>query len=106
MNELFKLEGTPKEILENSELMNIFLPILRSDFKIVERYTYKEKKDKLDCNFTVLYGKDDDMRINEICDWQKHTHQKCNFVKFSGGHFFINNHTEEIIQIINNIMSA
>jgi len=104
--ELFKLEGTPKEILENNELMNIYLPILRSDFKVVEEYMYTPKPEKLECNFTVIYGKDDDMRINEICDWQKHTNQKCNFIKFPGGHFFIHDHTEEIVEIVNNIISA
>lgn len=104
--ELLKLEGTPIEILEQEELMNIFLPILRSDFKIVEEYAYKENIERFGCNFTVLYGEDDDMKIDDICDWQKHTNQKCNFIKFPGGHFFINNHTEEIIELVNNIIAT
>jgi len=103
--EIFKLEGTPKEILENKDLMNIFLPILRSDFKIVEEYSYKNDVEKLNSNFTILYGKDDDMKFNEICDWQKHTNEKCNFIKFPGGHFFINENSEEIINIVNSLLA-
>lgn len=104
--ELFRLEGTPREILEHSELMDIYLPILRSDFKVVEKHVYKDNLDKLDCNFTILYGKDDSMTINEIADWQMHTNGKCNFIKFPGGHFFINDHSKEIVNIINNVMST
>lgn len=102
--ELLKLDGTPKEVLENDELMEIFLPILRSDFKTIEEYRYFEKEDIVDCNFTILYGKDDQIPINKIAEWQKHTKGKCNFIKFSGGHFFINDHTEDIVNIINSTL--
>lgn len=102
--ELLKLEGTPKEVLENDDLMEIFLPILRSDFKAIEEYKHFEKENILDCNFTVLYGKEERMPLNEIADWQKHTKKKCNFFKFSGGHFFIQEHSEDIVNIINNTL--
>lgn len=103
-DELLKLEGTPKEVLTNEDLMEIFLPILRSDFKAIEEYEYFEKEDIMDCNSTVLYGKDEKMPINEISEWQEHTKKKCNFIKFSGGHFFIHDHSEDIVNIINNTL--
>jgi surfactin synthase thioesterase subunit len=104
--ELFKLEGTPKEILENDDLMNIFLPILRSDFKVVEEYAYKDKLEKLNCDFTILYGSGDNMSLNELCDWQKHTNGRCSYIKFPGGHFFINDYDKEIVDIVNSIIIA
>lgn len=104
--ELFKLDGTPKEILENDDLMNIFLPILRSDFKVVEEYAYKDKLEKLNCDFTILYGSGDNMSLNELCDWQKHTNGRCSYIKFPGGHFFINAYVKEIVDIVNSIIIA
>ena len=35
---LRRYEGTPKEILDNKELISIFLPTLRADFVIDEDY--------------------------------------------------------------------
>lgn len=39
---LGRFEGTPKEILENQELLDFFLPMLRADFTMDE--TYHDKK--------------------------------------------------------------
>lgn len=36
--ELGRFEGTPKEILENQELLDFFLPMLRADFTMDETY--------------------------------------------------------------------
>jgi surfactin synthase thioesterase subunit len=103
--ELLKLDGTPKEVLENDALMEIFLPILKSDFKAIEEYTYFEKAAPIDCNFTILYGKDEKMPINKISEWQVHTKNKCNFFSFSGGHFFLHDHSEDIVSLINNTIA-
>lgn len=102
--ELFKLGGTPIEVLENEILMNIYLPILRSDFKAVEKYVYHEKISKLNCNLTILYSKDDILTLNKLEEWQQHTKKKCTFLEFSGGHFFISKHSDEIIKLINNTL--
>ncbi len=99
--ELLKLGGTPLEALENKEWMSIFLPILRSDFKAVELYNYSKKDDILDCEFTILYGDDDYLINNTIYEWQRHTKNKCTFLNFTGGHFFIAEHTDEIVHTIN-----
>ncbi len=40
---LRKLEGTPPEVLANRELMQLMLPILRTDFAIVEKYLWREE---------------------------------------------------------------
>ena len=36
--ELRRLNGTPDKILENPELMEIMLPLLRADFALYEKY--------------------------------------------------------------------
>lgn len=33
-----QLGGTPSEVLDNRELMDLFLPMLRADFKMVDDY--------------------------------------------------------------------
>ncbi|MBC8063127.1 MAG: thioesterase [Clostridiaceae bacterium] len=45
MKKVMELGGTPDVIMNNQELLQVFLPILRSDFKILETYNYKERED-------------------------------------------------------------
>ncbi|MPQ34077.1 thioesterase [Clostridium estertheticum] len=94
--------GAPKEILEDEEMFNMFLPILRADYKITENYKYCEKPNKLMCDITTLYAKDDIYTINEINAWKIHTSGKFSMHEFVGGHLFINSEPEGIINIINN----
>ena len=102
---VLELGGTPREVLENDELLDVFLPILRADFKINETYEYVGRQDKIDCDITVLSGKKDDMKLNEIVEWRKHTSGKCNIFILEGDHFFINTHSDDVIKIINNTLS-
>lgn len=97
-----QLGGIPSEIFENKSLADIFLPILKSDLKIVEEYSYKEHKNKLSCDFMVFYG-DYDLIVDskDVDDWKLHTTGKCNFKSFEEGHFFLNDNWNELISIIN-----
>jgi len=51
--------GNTHEIIENQELLDLFLPILRADFKISETYCHQENKDKIACDITVINGRND-----------------------------------------------
>jgi medium-chain acyl-[acyl-carrier-protein] hydrolase len=103
--EIFRLGGTPKEVYESKEILNFFIPVLKADYKIIEKYEYSERANKMGCSFTCLTGKyDKDVKLNEMLEWGKHT-EKCSQVhEFEGGHFFINEYTKEITEIINGIL--
>lgn len=99
--ELMKLDGISKELYESKELCDIFIPILRSDFKITETFEENHRANKLNCDISVFYGQEDDMAFEEVAEWKKYTNRQCNIHKFKGGHFFINEHIREISNIIN-----
>jgi len=40
VDELRRLKGTPREILESSELMQLLLPVIKADFQAIETYRY------------------------------------------------------------------
>jgi medium-chain acyl-[acyl-carrier-protein] hydrolase len=100
---ILELGGTPREVLEHSELMELMLPVLRADFTAVETYRLVENE-KLTTNITILNGKEDDMTLPEIVEWKKHTVGTCHFYEFTGDHFFINNQKESICKIINYVL--
>lgn len=99
---VMELGGTPPEFFDIPELSNLFIPILRSDFKICETYQYEEKRNKIQCPITVLSGLRDDINIEEIEAWKEHTKGSVNVKLFDGGHFFIHEYKREILQIIRN----
>lgn len=102
IEEIFRLGGTPKEMLESKELLSIFIPILRADYKILHGYRYYPKEKKLDCNISVFNGKQDiEIRPSDILQWKLYTSKGCTFYQFDGGHFYINENENGLVEIIN-----
>lgn len=102
-NEIINMGGTEKEVFENKQLLELFLPIMRSDFRIVENYRYMEKS-PLDIKIIGLYGDEEDIDYSEAKEWSIHTRKDCRIFEMKGNHFFINDSTKEIVNILNNVL--
>lgn len=89
LDELRNLNGTPKELLEHSELMLLMLPLLRADFEVSETYTYTADP-PLNCSITAFGGITD---LEVTCDhleaWRDQTAARFTLHMFKGDHFFI-----------------
>ncbi len=89
IEELIAYNHTPRELLENSELMQIALPIIRADFAINESYSYQPGQ-LLNCPITVYGGIDDStVKQRELDDWCIETKDQFKLQMFSGDHFFV-----------------
>ena len=99
--ELIELGGTPPEFFEIPELVDTFLPLLRNDFRLAETETHQRKIRPLDVDFSVFLGKDDDLTPEQGEGWKQHTRQDCRIHYFDGGHFFLNDLTEQLVKLIN-----
>ncbi|PHS10321.1 MAG: thioesterase [Kordia sp.] len=94
--------GTSKEFFESKELLQIFLPILRSDYKIVEDYDYEPKSELLNTNVSFFFSKEDShVSMDKVNIWQDYIIGSLKVYDFEGGHFFIHDDTEKIVRIIN-----
>jgi surfactin synthase thioesterase subunit len=98
--EVMKLGGTPKEFFQHPELLEIFLPLLKGDFRLTETYVHKEKDSPLDCNITVLSGKQDEDTPEEVEAWKIHTTGTCDIHYYEGGHFFLHDEADKVINLI------
>lgn len=94
-----KYGGIPKEVAMEKDLMDLFVPIIRADFQAVATYKY-EKAEPLDIPIKVMIGMDDNATLEEAFKWQEVTTRKISVTQFSGGHFFIFDHVEDICRII------
>ena len=100
--EIMNMGGTQNGIFENKELSDIFLPILKADYKLIEEYKYVERNGKINCRITAFTGKEDTLVTqDDMRQWEQHTSNKFELYEFNGGHFFINDHAGEIMEIIN-----
>jgi surfactin synthase thioesterase subunit len=103
-NELFvkklkEIGGCPEEVLNDDELMRFFEPILRADFKALETHQYTTKE-MIDVPITVMIGKDEKISYEEVKMWRNETTKEVQIVQFSGKHFFIFEHADDIMKLI------
>lgn len=93
--DLKQLGGTPREVLEHPELMDLMLPLLRADFSICDTYEYTEEA-PLACPITAFGGLQDfDVSRRGIEAWGEQTTAPFTLRMFAGNHFFI--HTNEML---------
>jgi medium-chain acyl-[acyl-carrier-protein] hydrolase len=87
--ELLHLAGTPADVLDEPELMEMLLPVLRADLAIVERYRHRREA-PLPCPLTCLGGVTDE-RVSraELCAWQQQTARDFRLHLFPGAHFYL-----------------
>lgn len=101
------MNGTPEEVLQNTEIMEVYLPILRADFEIVDTFEYK-KGYILDCPIVAFCGMDDPLtKPSDVELWRELTNGDFTTHYFLGDHFFIlqRENRKSLIQIINNELS-
>jgi medium-chain acyl-[acyl-carrier-protein] hydrolase len=96
---LIKLGGVSDDFFDTPELAQLFLPVIRNDLRLAETYVVEEII-PVDCNISVLHGKEEDLNEEEINEWRQYTNGTCKWYPFSGGHFFIKDHTADITNII------
>ena len=81
-------DGLQDEFLENGELMQMFMPILRADVEVVESYRFREGE-PLDCPITVFSGKQDtSVSWDRQQAWMRHTRRQFSMQILPGGHFY------------------
>lgn len=87
--ELGRLEGTPRAVLENEELLELFLPLLRADFQVNETYEHATQP-PLPCGASVMGGLTDEAADRaQLEAWQEHFEGKVDVSMFPGGHFYV-----------------
>jgi medium-chain acyl-[acyl-carrier-protein] hydrolase len=89
MRRLRRYGGTPAEVLNAADLMHLFLPVVRADFRMLERYVFAAGE-PLACPITAFGGMNDDLvGVDALNGWAVHT--TCTFERIvvPGSHFFI-----------------
>ncbi|MFI7354927.1 thioesterase II family protein [Streptomyces avidinii] len=98
--EIKALSGTDPAVLADDELLRSVLPAIRGDYKAAETYRYRPGP-ALACPITVLTGDiDPAVTAEEAAGWADHTDGPFALHRFAGGHFYLNRHSAEVIDLI------
>jgi medium-chain acyl-[acyl-carrier-protein] hydrolase len=98
--ELRRLNGSPDEVLEHPELMQLLLPIIRADFQLVQTYDYQPEL-PLSCGITALGGlKDPDVSREHLDAWREQTTGTFAIRMFLGDHFFLQTAQSTLLRMI------
>lgn len=97
--ELQRLKGTPREVLEHPELMEVVMPLLRADFELIQTYTYRYEP-PLNVPLTALGGLEDDISTEDIEGWRKETTAAFSSRMFPGDHFYLTTHQQLLLPVV------
>ncbi len=101
LKELVALGGMSEAILNNREILDLYLPVLRADYRIYELYQYKTGREPLPVDYTVLTGSTDIIAGEmNMMDWKSYTSKKFQMRHFEGGHFFLHEQSEILMKTI------
>ena len=104
INESRGLNGTPQAVLDNKELMDLFLPMLKADFEIADKYCYN-KNETFNCPISVLGGEEDfDISLSKLNGWGDHFTTDVDIHMLPGNHFFIDSNKEMVLEKLNTII--
>lgn len=102
---LRRFEGIPEMVLQSEELMQLFLPTLRADFRIHEEYLHTDEP-PLPCPIAVFGGLADGETTPESLDaWRLHTMGEFSVQMFPGGHFFLHPEQSALLLAVNRLLA-
>ena len=100
IEELRRLNGTPREVLDHPELMELLLPIIRADMAVCETYTYTPEP-PLDCAISAFGGLQDlEVPREGVRAWHSQTRSSFAMWMFEGDHFFLHQALPQMLRIV------
>ncbi|MGV2831547.1 thioesterase II family protein [Myxosarcina sp. GI1(2024)] len=103
IQELRQLKGTPEAVLNNNELMELLVPILRADFAVLENYHYTPEA-LLNCPISVFGGlQDREVQLEQLEAWREQTVGSFSLKMLTGDHFFIHSSQSLLPELIKQI---
>lgn len=91
--------GVPEKLVNNKSFWRMYLPLYKTDYLMISRYDFAGLAYASDIPATVFYSEQDTPRA-EMEAWKKYFTGDCEFVEYTGTHFFINEHCGEMAVLI------
>lgn len=97
---LRRLGGMPEAVLNDGTLMAMILPGLRADLQALATWRYQPHK-PLNIPLTIFCGEHDpEVLPSSMSSWAQQTTKYFSEHVLPGGHFFLNDHSESVLEIV------
>ncbi len=93
--------AVPERLIGNRVFWRTYLPIYKADYSIIGKYRFEDLKIGAKVPATIFYS-ETDTPLTEMKQWDSYF--SCEYFEFSGNHFFLLDHCEEIGKIIKDKM--
>ncbi|MGG8409551.1 thioesterase II family protein [Streptomyces sp. 12297] len=98
--EMVRLGGTERAVLDDPELRQLVLPVVRADYRAVETYRATPGA-RLTCPVSVLVGDADPVTpVADAVPWKAHSTRGTDLHVFPGGHFYLERHTADVASTV------
>lgn len=91
--------GISEKLINNESFWRVYLPIYRADYSLIAKYDFDSLKLQTSIPLTVFYS-EEDTPYKDMMSWNDFFVGKTDYIEYSGTHFFINEHYQEMAQEI------
>lgn len=91
--------GIPETLVDNRSFWRVYLPIYRADYTLIGNYNFQCLNLESEIPTTVFYS-ETDTPYADMVQWKRIFVGECKFVRYEGTHFFIQEHCQEMADII------
>lgn len=91
--------GVPRQLVNNRSFWRMYLPLYKADYLMIGRYDFEHLVYTTDIPAVVFYSEQDTPRA-QMEPWKRYFTGDCEFVEYTGSHFFINEHYREMAAVI------
>lgn len=103
--ELRRLGGTPHQVLEHAELLDLLMPAIRADFALADSYRFRPSP-ALTCPIFALGGdRDPAVPPESLSGWLSHSGGPGYVRLFPGDHFFLHEHERALIGYVLDVLT-
>jgi surfactin synthase thioesterase subunit/glycosyltransferase involved in cell wall biosynthesis len=100
LEQLRRLDGVPSEVLDNPQMMQYALPVLRADTALFRNYVYLPEPPLPFPIFAYGGRLDPNVSTKHLEAWREQTTSTFVRREFEGGHFFINSAADELLGVL------
>lgn len=99
--DMVDLGGTDPRLLADEDFVDLLLRAVRADYEAFNRYSC-EADERIQADIHVIGGSHDHRVDRDMLQrWETHTQAVFTLLMFDGGHFYLNEHTDAVAELVN-----
>jgi len=103
ISHLDSLGGTSSSILMDDGLMDNAIPVIRADYALLEGYCCSSNDSAIQTSSTLFSAENDAfVPRSHVANWKKYLPKNTSMHSFSGDHFYLNSHPQQLFSCIEN----